>query len=515
MNSLVVQTLLTGADAVACARWFDAVTEALAKVAQTRELQWRVALGDAAESRVLDVESAQRFSEVALAAGGECTMHLIELGGDPLELHRRLAAEADEAAVLILDYDALPLASTVSRLLDSLADGVAVRSREVPLERQEGASPACELMTLEQLLESRGSVIDAAECPESVVFVDRRIGGDRGEGVESQAGGGSLLEEASMSVPSARDEVARKLGHPDGELMTIVMRTQGKRLEALRDALVCLAGQSDSRFEVLLVVHDRDASVIHEVLDDQPTWLRQRTTVLAAHGGTRARPLNVGLAAAHGSVVSFFDDDDLAFGHWVETVLNGTVRFPRRLLRTTVGVQRVTTAPWRGEVEGHSTQSAVELPYPEHFNLADHLRVNMTPFMALAFPRGFFELYGVADEELDVCEDWDLLLRAALSLGVVDIAAVTAIYRRWTSGNDSYTEHDPEVWSRDMDRVRAKCDAVPLILAPGSASELAALSLLRATPPVVSPFERDAMWWLAAPFRAAYRLVRRRPLVTR
>jgi hypothetical protein len=297
--------------------------------------------------------------------------------------------------------------------------------------------------------------------------------------------------------------------------MTIVMRTQGKRLEALRDALLCLAGQSDGRFEALLVVHDRDASVIQEVLDDQPTWLRQRTTVLAAHGGTRARPLNVGLAGAQGSVVSFFDDDDLAFGHWVETVLDGAVRFPRRLLRTTVGVQRVTTAPWRGEVEGHSTQSDVELPYPDQFNLADHLRVNMTPFMGLAFPRGFFELYGGADEELDVCEDWDLVLRAALSLGVVDIAAVTAIYRRWISGNDSYTGHDPEVWARDMNRVRAKCDAVPLILAPGSASELAALSLLRATPPVVSPFDRGVTWWLAAPFRAAYRLVRRRPLVTR
>ncbi|NTV40039.1 MAG: glycosyltransferase family 2 protein, partial [Demequinaceae bacterium] len=482
MNSLVVQTLVAGTEAVALDRWFGAVVEALEESALSRPLRWRVVVAEASGTvgETVSAPTALRLGELARAAGGSFAVAVATPGHDVLDAHRRLAEDADEDFALLVDANAIMLSSTFERLLEAISDGAPVRAREIPLEHPEEGATACALWTLAQLRDSARGVVTTVECPEAVAFRDRRIPARRGVHREASAAMGSLLEEASSRVPAAGEEVARVLSTREPALMSIVMRTQAQRGEALRDALLCLAGQCDARFEVLLVVHDGDSAAVEQIVADQPAWLRHRASVLPADGGTRSRPLNVGLAAARGSIVCFLDDDDLVFGHWVESVLEGAQRHPRRLLRSVAGVQSVTTTQWRGGIEGHATRSDVSLPYPELFNLADHLRVNMTPFMTLAFPRPFFEVYGGADEQLEVCEDWDLVLRGAISLGVSDLDEVTAIYRRWTSGRDSYTVHQVEVWERDMQRVRAKCDASPLLLPAGSASELAALSLLRA-----------------------------------
>lgn len=514
MNSLVAQTLVAGTEALALDRWFGAVLDALTEAAKSRPLRWRIALGVSGGAGTLDPRAVLRMEDLARQADGLLTVTDLTNGGGVLEAHRELAEDAQEDLVLVVDSGAIVLGSTVTRLIEAVAEGGPLRSREIPLEHHEGGTAACELWTIGQLRASADGDVNMRDCPEAVVFRDRRIPSHRAPLAEAPVPEGSLLEIAATRVPAAREEVARGLSTENPTLVSIVMRTQARRIEALREALLCLAGQSDDRFEVLLVVHDGAAEAIDLLVSDQPSWLRHRVTVLSARGGTRSRPLNVGIAAARGSVVCFLDDDDLVFGHWVESVLDGAQRFPRRLIRTIVGVQSVTVTPWRGQVEGHATQSDVSLPYPEVFNLPDHLRVNMTPFMAIGFPRAFFDLYGGADEALEVCEDWDLILRGAMSLGVRDIEAVTAIYRRWTSGKDSYTVHQEEVWQRDMRRVRAACDASPLLLPPGSASELVELSLLRATPPVVPLFARGPRWWIAAPFRAVYRLVRGRPLST-
>lgn len=514
MNSLVVQTLVAGTEALALDRWLGAVIDALTESARSRPLRWRIALGVVAGSEAVDPPTSLRLEELAREAGGLLTVSALATGGDALDAHRALARDAQEELVLVVDFGAIALGSTVTRLIEAVAGGGPVRSREVPIEHPGGGPAACELWPIGQLRASAEGVVDVLECPEAVAFRDRRLPSRGTPLADAPVPVGSLLEIAAMRIPAAREELARDLSTQNPTLVSIVMRTQAQRIEALREALLCLAGQSDGRFEALLVVHDGDMDAINHLVGDQPSWLRHRITVLSARGGTRSRPLNVGIAAARGSVVCFLDDDDLVFGHWVESVLDGAQTFPRRLLRTIVGVQSVTVTPWRGQVEGHATESDIALPYPERFNLADHLRVNMTPFMALGFPRAFFDIYGGADEELEVCEDWDLILRAAMVLGVSDLAAVTAIYRRWTSGRDSYTVHEEEVWERDMRRVRAACDASPLLLPPGSASELVELSLLRATPPVVPLFARGPRWWIAAPFRAVYRLVRGRPLST-
>ncbi|MCU1580509.1 MAG: hypothetical protein JWP19_2713 [Rhodoglobus sp.] len=500
--SIVVRTVISDEVSVGFARWLDAVLDSLTTAtAEGLIASWRIVVDDD-RSHVLAPAVVEAAQERAQQSGG--ILQYLPNG------------EADETGLtLLVAGNAILLRSTLARLLGSPMAGVRpIVARELPL-----GGRSCLLLPVGErrvLLDADADAADDETYREeaAVVFRHRALAG--GAPRETGAEAESLLELA-LQVPSLSTErhgVARALDASGDPLLSVVLRTQGHRPEALRDALLCLAGQSDGRFEVVLVVHDGDERIVASVVADQPEWLRTRTRVVTASGGTRALPLNVGIAAAAGTAIAFLDDDDVVLGEWVGAFHAGAAASPRRLVRAIAGVQHVSRAPWHGGLEGHVVDSAVELPYPTNFDLVDHLRVNQTPFMALAFPAAFFALFGGADEALEVCEDWDLVLRAAAVLGVVQVPMVTAIYRRWNTGGDSYTTHASTVWERDMLRVRAKLDAGSLILPPGSASELAELAALRAAPDELSAVYASTSWRISAPVRwLRVRLSRSRGMV--
>lgn len=79
--------------------------------------------------------------------------------------------------------------------------------------------------------------------------------------------------------------------------LSVVTRTQGKRLHALRETLLCLAAQTCTDFEILIVAHKVAPELqpaLGQVLEQLPDWLRARTRRLAVDEGGRTRPLNVG-----------------------------------------------------------------------------------------------------------------------------------------------------------------------------------------------------------------------------
>jgi hypothetical protein len=99
--------------------------------------------------------------------------------------------------------------------------------------------------------------------------------------------------------------------------------------------------------------------------------------------------------------------------------------------------------------------------------------VNHSPFMSWAFPRGLFSQLGLTfDEALDVCEDWDMILRSSLLVGVEDVPALTSIYRRWEGAATSYTVHSTDIWRASEKRVIDRLDDSAIILPQGSVSEI-------------------------------------------
>jgi hypothetical protein len=165
-------------------------------------------------------------------------------------------------------------------------------------------------------------------------------------------------------------------------------------------------------------------------------------------------------------------------------------------------------------------------PYPERFDLIDHMARNHTPFMAYAFPRALFRDLGMRfDESLDICEDWDYELRAALVCGVHSVPVATAVYRRWVGGPSSASLHDAEEWRAAEQAILAKIDAQPHVFPAGTMAAIREattreqrrverdMAALRERNDELEEhalrMERSSSWRLTAPLRALRN--RRRP----
>ncbi len=261
-----------------------------------------------------------------------------------------------------------------------------------------------------------------------------------------------------------------------GPFLSVVLRTQGLRIEPLKDALLCLASQSSEDFEVIVTVHNAEsanAQLVASAVDDMPAAFRERVRIVPVQGGTRARPLNAGLDACNGRYVAFYDDDDLLFAHWVESFATAARERPGTLLRAVVANQKVASETWSGGIPGFRSLSWPKPEWDDAFDLIGHLLVNKSPFMSWAFPRTLFTVFGVRfDEELVAAEDWDVVMQGALLLGVHDVPELTSVYRRWENASSSYTLHSEHEWQESEQRVIDRLDSMVLVMAPGSVQPL-------------------------------------------
>lgn len=241
---------------------------------------------------------------------------------------------------------------------------------------------------------------------------------------------------------------------PSVPFLTVLTRTRGRRVEALRDALCSLSGQTSSDFEVLLLPHNVEDPVLQQLLalvGEFAPEFASRVRVVPVRGGGRSRPLNVGACAARGQYLAILDDDDLALGHWVEAYRALAVASPGAVLRCRVADQPVADACWPAAgstVAGYAQVGPTQTPWEAHFDVTQHLWDNRSPNCGWALPIGAYRDLGIVfDEELPVLEDWDVLTRAMLACGVSQSPEITSLYRRWQDGGHSLGEHDESQWA--------------------------------------------------------------------
>lgn len=262
--------------------------------------------------------------------------------------------------------------------------------------------------------------------------------------------------------------------------LTVVTRTQGKRHTTLRDVLLALAAQSCDDFELVVVGHrlDRDAQLLVErLIEDTPLHLRQRIRLLRVERGNRTAPLNEGFAAARGQYIAILDDDDMPMAHWVETFKELADKSPGCVLRAVAVKQECDEIqPAFSRQPVPLTVSGFKTEYPSRFEWLEHLRVNQTPPIALAFPRTAFQDLNIRfDESLTTTEDWDFLMRTAAVCGVASSPAITCIYRWWKGAESSRSVHSQDEWRVNHEKIWDKIDRHPTLLAPGTTRQLRAL----------------------------------------
>jgi SAM-dependent methyltransferase len=298
-------------------------------------------------------------------------------------------------------------------------------------------------------------------------------------GVRDQAEPHGLVNQFVWALTAAPPRPARDLNTPPrqaGEVfLSVVMRTQGRRPQELREALLCLSAQSSQDFEVLIVAHKTEISEqksVEQIIEDQPPYLKDRIRLLLLDRGKRSAPINFGLENAKGRYIAIFDDDDIVMGDWVKEFADAERGSQGRILRCLALRQAASVDTVLGHTAIRST-SAPEAMYSPEFSLTQHLVENQSPPIGWVFPRSLVTDFGLRyDDSMTTTEDWEFLLRAAELAGVRDVGRGTAIYRWWETRESSRTEHPQHEWAQNQAEIERRIDARPFLLPAGETRQL-------------------------------------------
>lgn len=277
------------------------------------------------------------------------------------------------------------------------------------------------------------------------------------------------------------ERMTPKISRP---FLSVVTRTQGRRPTTLRDVFLAMAAQTCNDFELIVVGHKLDVDaqrIVQGLIDETSETLSHRIRLILVDHGNRTTPLNEGFMQARGDYVSILDDDDLPMAHWVETFKSLAQQDDAlgRVLRVVAVKQECDEVETQFADQGVTSVrmiSGLIREYPSSFDLFEHLRVNLTPPIALAFPRYAFQDKNIRfDESLTTTEDWDFLMRTAFVCGVVSSPEITCIYRWWVGAESSRSIHSLDEWKENHYRIFDKMDELTIFLSPGSAKTIRAI----------------------------------------
>jgi predicted nuclease with TOPRIM domain/SAM-dependent methyltransferase len=123
-----------------------------------------------------------------------------------------------------------------------------------------------------------------------------------------------------LSLPRDAAPEAPAQERPERPFLSVLLSSDGRNMEAVRDNLQCLAGQTDSQFEVLLLGYDLDERrhvALLEAIEWHDAPLRDRSRFIPCHeAADEAGALNHGLALANGLYATVIDDHALPLAHW-------------------------------------------------------------------------------------------------------------------------------------------------------------------------------------------------------
>ncbi len=277
----------------------------------------------------------------------------------------------------------------------------------------------------------------------------------------------NTLEQNHVSAKALPSPIWAPKQPIDSPFLSIIMRTQGNRLEELEEVFLCLNGQSDLDFEIILVLHrvpEATTNTICDLIASQGDILQNRISVYSLEEGTRTAPLNLGASLAKGQYFTCLDDDDLVLSHWVETFRKGALAAPGKVIRCYGMIQK-----WEQHIDKKGTRQLRSVSgrisqYCQPYCLHVQLHENKTPISCIAIPTLCYQQFGLHyDETLTTTEDWDYFMQCGLLLGVYDTKEITFLYRIWMNATSSVSQHSKEEWDQNREKILSKLNDVPIL----------------------------------------------------
>lgn len=211
--------------------------------------------------------------------------------------------------------------------------------------------------------------------------------------------------------------------NPKNPLVSLIVRTKD-RPKFLNKALRSIAKQTYSNIEVVLINDggcDLDMPALEKLLNPVSLCYIKNDTPQR-----RSAAANSGLDKMSGEYVGFLDDDDELLPHHIETLMGFLTQSDYLIAYTNVEEYQKTF-----DVDSDSYQSELLTTYSKDFNANELLLYNYIPFNALLFHVDSLKDQRL-DSQLDLYEDWDLLIRLSQKYPFYHIDKVTAHYNKWS-----------------------------------------------------------------------------------
>ncbi|OGW46079.1 MAG: hypothetical protein A2Y66_00505 [Nitrospirae bacterium RBG_13_41_22] len=207
-------------------------------------------------------------------------------------------------------------------------------------------------------------------------------------------------------------------------LVSIIVRTKD-RPKLLMNALRSIAAQTYRPIEVILVNDggcDIDVQRLIEILVDiSLNYVRLEKNTGRAHAG------NTGLEKAKGEYVGFLDDDDEFYPYHVSILVSHLKQCNCKVAYTDSLMAYKEYDPRTSEL----IDIRKEMVFSQDFNYDYLIFENYIPFMCLLFEREVLINSGGFDGNLDIYEDWDLLIRTGEKHAFYHIKQTTSDYNQW------------------------------------------------------------------------------------
>lgn len=188
-------------------------------------------------------------------------------------------------------------------------------------------------------------------------------------------------------------------------LVSVIIPTF-QRPQRLWSALESVAMQTYPEIEIS-VVNNGGVSVESVVERYKETFPQPIQLITLTEPVRLATARNRGIAAAHGELIALLDDDDRYRPIHLEQVINALKQTPEAALGYDDGLILIEHTTSVNDEPHIVATCRLGLPYDkERFEQDDHILVP-----SIVMRRAAFEAVGGFDETMDVCEDWDFLLK--------------------------------------------------------------------------------------------------------
>lgn len=227
-------------------------------------------------------------------------------------------------------------------------------------------------------------------------------------------------DQDSLSARSSDDIYSHE--SDDVPFLSVVLVANDTSDTMLSDALVSFDAQSDTDFELIVVVSTSlgiDGVRVEELLGEFSSGLAARSEVVVETSdslgqGARTDALRAGLAQARGRYVTVLDATSVVFAHFVETFALLSQASPAAVLRARAVAQPLRALTWPDGSRGYEPTGGAALASASRFSALEHLMSSVTasPSGSYALRRDYVDELGLHDDEVT------LLVEAAMLGGV-------------------------------------------------------------------------------------------------